>query len=261
MAVSRALSVAHMSANLRRSLHNDLKEPSFRSNLDRYLGMFSSLVEEEWNTFKERQTFTTGHNLDIMFADRSAETLLILGNDPEPSENPPNFRERLGHFMSVTKKGGYYAIPSKDQSTSGSTTYICFQLLGFRPGNKKYIERITQWSTDDWKGNLCCAVLGAFDIPKEGGQEGLRTVPEGFAFTSMSSSVQPISVDDFFQKDMIDYMHEFRNVSHATKFDKHAIEEMAEDSCSDQSSHLGQGLLILALFWTRRFLSFPCHHI
>ena len=245
-----------MSANLRRSLHSDLKETSFRYNLERYLGMFSSLVQEEWNTFKELQTFTTGHNLDIMFADRSAETLLILGNDSESSANPPHFRERLAHFMSVTKKGGYYAIPSKDQTTYGSTTYICFQLLGFKPGNRKYIEKITQWSTDDWKGNLCCAVLGAFDVPQEGEHEGLHPVPEGFAFTSMSSSVQPISVDDFFQKDVIDYMHEFRSVSHATEFDKHAIEEMTQDSCSDQSSQLGQGLLILAFFQM-----FPCDHV
>ena len=149
-----------MSANLRRSLHTDLRQESFRANLERYLGMFSELVEEEWSSFPQLQGFTTGHNLDIMFADRAEDCSLIIGTDAQPeasNQNSLQFRERL---------------PTRSQASSDSgstvTEYLCFQLLGFKPGNRKYIEKITQWGSDIWKGKLSCAMLGAFDVQHDG---------------------------------------------------------------------------------------------
>ena len=127
-----------MSANLRRALHDDLAERTFRSNVGRYLQSFEELVEEPWQTFRELQTFTTGHNLDIMFADRSRDAAVIQSAGPDSeAATTKDSREQLAHLMSLTKKGGVYAIPAPIQPDADQTVWCCFQLLGFNPGNKK----------------------------------------------------------------------------------------------------------------------------
>ena len=96
-----------MSANLRRSLHDALEQFSFRFNMGRYLNSFDQLVEEEWATFRELQGFTSGHNLNLMFADRTEDNAAILAALPDDAFSPNGFREQLAHFMSVTRKSGY----------------------------------------------------------------------------------------------------------------------------------------------------------
>ena len=237
VAVSRSLGVAHMSANLRRSLHEDLEQFSFRSNMGRYLNSFEQLVEEEWETFRELQGFTSGHHLNLMFADRTEDTAAILAALPDDTVSPNGFREQLAHFMSVTRKSGYYTVPARHQPHHASTTYLCFQILGFKPGHRKYMQRLTQWSTDEWKGSLSCAVLGTFDVPKgaepENEGQGHEIVPGATTFKTFSSMVQPVPLDDIFFNDNIDYLHEFKVVVHQTEFDEAAIHEMVGDSISD----------------------------
>ena len=112
------MSVALMSANLRRSLNNDLHCPSYRQHLSRYLTEFSNLVPESWSSMKDLQSYTTGLNLDIMFADRTEEQTAILLADPSTrggcdrsDESNRKFLDHLAHLMTITKKGKYYAIP------------------------------------------------------------------------------------------------------------------------------------------------------
>lgn len=239
-----------MSANLRRSLHADLRQESFRANLERYLGMFSELVEEEWSSFPQLQGFTTGHNLDIMFADRAEDCSLIIGTDAQPeasNQNSLQFRERLCHFMSRAKKGGYYAIPTRSQASSDSgstvTEYLCFQLLGFKPGNRKYIEKITQWGSDIWKGKLSCAMLGAFDVQHDGQGGGAKLIPQETTFKSVVTSVEPVSLDLLFDNDNVDHLHEFQRVSHITEFDRSFVQDLVQN----EEEEMSQDLAILAL--------------
>ena len=104
---------------------------------------FSSLVEEEWESLKDLQSLTTGHNLSLMFADLSEDAALIMAatGDTEPDSNDrilaAKCKEQLCHFMSVSRKLGYFAVPAKRQPTSGATTYVVFQLLGFKPWKSK----------------------------------------------------------------------------------------------------------------------------
>ena len=223
-----------MSANLRRSLHDALEQFSFRFNMGRYLNSFDQLVEEEWATFRELQGFTSGHNLNLMFADRTEDNAAILAALPDDAFSPNGFREQLAHFMSVTRKSGYYAVPARHQPDHAATTYVCFQILGFRPGHRKYMQRLTQWSTDEWKGSLSCAVLGTFDVSKGAEPENERQGdPGATTFKTCSSMVQPVPLDDIFVNDNIDYLHEFKDVVHQTEFDEAAVHEMVGDPISD----------------------------
>lgn len=248
MSASRSLSVAHLSANMRRTLHDDIHKESFRTNLDRYLTMFSELVEEEWSTFKELQTFTTGFNLEIMFADRSADASAIQAADPE-SATQPYCKEKLSHLMSLARKLGYYAIPAKSQPDPGVTTYLCFQLLGFRPWARRYIQKLTQWAKDEWQGHLSCAVLGSFNVVKDWGEESqaqgaaCALVGRDVQFTSRSCSIQPVALDEFFVGDHVDFLREFQGVFHKAEFDAPAILEMVDDDLdSDGADTISQSL-------------------
>lgn len=236
VAVSRSLSVAHMSANLRRALHDDLAQSSFRSNIGRYLESFSELVSERWETFRELQTFTTGHNLDIMFADRSRDAFLIQAAMPEPDKtSTKEGRDQLAHFMTVTRKGGYYMYP-QSQSVDG-TVWACFQLLGFNPGNRKYMERLTQWSVDNWRNSLSCAVLGTFLVPPDhGGSRGMIVPGDiSFSFKSVNTVVQPLLLRNLFVNDVIDSLHEFTVLSHKTEFDKQSVQDLLLEPILDET--------------------------
>lgn len=225
-----------MSANLRRSLHSDLQQDSFRANLERYLASFSELVAEEWTSFKELQTLTTGHNLDIMYANISEDAANIAALDQETSShNSPEFKERLCHLMTLVKRSGYYCMPEQKQEGATSTTYLVFQLLGFKPWNFKYIERLTQWATDIWRGHLSVALLGKFTVEHEKGENDL---PQDVQFTSRATSVQPFSLEGFFAEDRIDNLYEFTQVVHTTEFDKSSILDMAEDPSEELDATL-----------------------
>lgn len=226
-----------MSANLRRALHNDLTQESFRANLEKYLNSFHQLVKEQWGSFKELQSLTTGHNLDIMFADLTADTEMILSADPEPSQQDASVcKEHLCHLMSVASKASYYAVPAKEQHIVGSTTYIVFQLLGFKPWNRKYIQRLTQWSFDCWKGNLSCAVLGSLVVKNTNEKDGssdkmhIQSLAMDTEFKSFASCVKPLPLEDFFVNDNIDFLHQFTQVAHTTEFDSASILALLEDS-------------------------------
>lgn len=226
-----------MSANLRRSLHDDLNQRSLRTNISRYLESFEGLVAEKWQTFRELQSYTTGHNLDIMFADVSRDATLIQASVPDSgSASTREGRDQLAHLMSITKKTGVYAIPETNQSHPDRTTWSCFQILGFNPGNRKYMERLTQWSVDEWRGMLSCAVLGSFTTWNEAGRsaddqdpgEG-PVVPCDFIFKSVTCIVQPLSVNELFLKNRIDNLHEFTGTEHKTEFDKGSIQDLMKE--------------------------------
>lgn len=96
------------------------------------------------------------------------------------------------------------------------------------------MQRLTQWSTDEWKGSLSCAVLGTFDVSKGAEPENERQGdPGATTFKTCSSMVQPVPLDDIFVNDNIDYLHEFKDVVHQTEFDEAAVHEMVGDPISD----------------------------
>lgn len=230
-----------MSANLQRSLHDDLNQRSLRTNISRYLESFDELVQEKWQTFRELQSYTTGHNLDIMFADVSRDATLIQASVPDSGPaSTKEGRDQLAHLMSIAKKTGVYAIPEKNQSDPDRTTWSCFQILGFNPGNRKYMERLTQWSVDDWKGMLSCAVLGSFTTwngdgrpaDDQGPSEG-PIVPCDFVFKSVTCMVQPLGLKELFFKNRIDNLHEFTQTTHKTEFDKESIRDLMKEPVPD----------------------------
>lgn len=246
VAVARATSVALMSANLRRSLNNDLQLSSFRQHLSKYLTEFSKLVPESWSSMKELQSYTTGLNLDIMFADRSEEQTAILLTDPSTrggcdrsDESNRRFLDHLAHLMTITKKGKYYAIPlmKPHQSTSSHTDFVCFQLLGFRPGHKKYMQRLTNWSLDVWHGALLCSTLGIFSVPKTVDNMDTALVQSDLALAFSSSNVQPWSVESMFDEDRVDHLYEFHQVHHEVAFDTSTIEDMTAEEQAETGEH------------------------
>ena len=234
MSSARALSVAHLSANLRRSLNCDLEKPQFEQNLEKYLSSFSELVEEEWSSFKELQSFTTGHNLDIMFADRSAdmERIVAVGKEPEDDHG---FRVRLDHLMTLLDKTHHYCMPTSEQNDPHVTQYMCFQLLGFRPSNKKYMQRLTNWAKNPWQGQLACAVLGVFNVDnqcvdlEDACQAEPSPIAPGQIVRLPSCSVQTIPLEAFFHKNTIDHIHRFHDVSHRVNFDTEIVSEMLQE--------------------------------
>ena len=203
MCSAPALGVAHLSANVRRALNGDLERPEFERNLDRYLSSFSCLVQEEWGSFKELQSFTTGHNLQIMFADRSPEMQMIAAASKDTTEDDPSFRDKLDHVMSLMRKSGHYCMPCLQQSNPNVTQYMCFQLLGFRPSNKKYMQRLTNWGTNRWRGQFACAVLGSFSVDnpcvclEDGEKVEPPTVDAARVVRSQTCSVQTIPLESF----------------------------------------------------------------
>lgn len=234
-----------MSANLRRSLNGDLKHESFRKHLSQYLGSFSKLVPESWNSLKELQSFTTGLNLNIMFADRSDEHAVILlagpssrGGDETSIESNRVFLDQLAHLMTVANKGAYYAIPLQNerQSDAMKTDFVCFQLLGFRPGHKKYMQRLTNWSSDIWHGALLCSTLGTFSVAKSGGNGHEFTMQPDLTVSFASSNVQPWSVKSFFKNDRVDHLYAFDHVQHEVGFDVTAIEDIMNE-IEDSEAH------------------------
>ena len=106
--------------------------------------MFPSWFKRIGEVSASSKQLTTGHNLEIMFADRSADSAMIL--DPDATQRggsgDKQELEQLAHFITLARKGGYYAIPSLDQDDKSATAWLCFQLLGFRPGKKKIHPKI-----------------------------------------------------------------------------------------------------------------------
>lgn len=200
---------------------------------------FSSLVEEEWTSFKELQSLTTGRNLSIMFADLSEDAALIMAAAAEEEQHDPQSaaacKEQLCHLMSVAEKLGYFAVPAREQSDKGATLYIVFQLLGFKPWNRKYIQRLTRWATDDWKGSLSCAILGTLAIPVEARRADENTnglvqqLPGDVNFKSCASCVQPLALQDIFLNNHVDFMYQFKNVIHRTELDNDSVKEALQD--------------------------------
>ena len=227
-----------MSANLRRSLNKDLVDASFRTNLSRYLGSFSNLIDESWNSFRDLQAYTTGLHLDVMFADRSYEQASILlaekqskTNDGDLDSNTNKLHlEQLAHIMTVAKKGNFYAMPllKIHQSSSSSTDFVCFQLLGFRPGHRKYIQRLTHWATDIWHGALMCSSLWTFSVPNTNGT-GFALVPGDLTISFESSNVQPWSVGSFFEDDRVEHLYMFNKAEHEVGFDAASIQDYTEE--------------------------------
>jgi hypothetical protein len=246
MSSARALSVAHLSANLRRALNGDLERPEFEATLVKNLSNFSSIVKEEWNSLKELQSFTTGHNIEIMFADRS-DDLSLLAQDKDDSNNASSdFIERLDHLMGLMSKTRHYCmpLPPAEQSTE-QTQYLVFQLLGFRPGDKKYMQRLTRWGVNRWRGNLSCAVLGTFCVDNtcvnlddtDDDVRHYQPVPQDIDLTFQSCHVQPIALDAFFQETAgTDHLYEFQKIVHRVSFDTGIVNEMLMDD--EQGSNL-----------------------
>ena len=240
VSVGRAVSAALVSANLRRSLHSDLTTASFRANLQRYLANFSQLVPEQWQTFRELQAYTSGHHLEVMFADRSGDQAAILLADAATrggearGENDPEYLLQLAHIASVTQKGQHYAIPLPKAQQSraddeGGKDFVCFQLLSYRPGNKKYMQRLTSWSRDTWYGALMCAVLGTFRVPRDHNIDGRVGPPLDLQVSFPTSTVQPWPVQAFFVEDRVDHLYEFLSVEYAAEFDVSAVEDYNDE--------------------------------
>ena len=234
-----------MSANLRRSLNGDFKQESFRKRLSHYLGSFSKLVPEPWNSMKELQSFTTGLNLNIMFADRSDEQAAILlagpqsrGGEEPHIESNRKFLGQLAHLMTIAEKGRYYAIPllGAHQTEGMKTDFVCFQLLGFRPGHKKYMQRLTNWSSDIWHGTLLCSTLGTFSVVKSEDNAQSCTMQPDVTLSFSSSNVQPWNVNSFFEDDRVDHLYTFHNVQHEVGFDVSSIEDILSET-TDSEAH------------------------
>ena len=235
VAASRAMGVALMSANLRRALHNDLHQETFRNNLSRFLNDFASLVDESWESFKELQSYTTGLHLQVMFADREQEQEQIVLADAQDGGNSRTFLDQLAHLLTVSSKGSIYAVPLPrlQQSRDGFTSYVVFKLLGFKPGARKYMQRLTRWAQDSWQGSLMAATLGCMSVQNT--EEGtFARLPADASASFASSNVQSLLVSALFEDDRVDYMHEFGSVDHEVCFDAGALEDFVSTEGEEQ---------------------------
>jgi hypothetical protein len=164
MAAARAMSVAQLSAALRRSINQDLKEASFRANLDSYLSRFVELVPEVWQTKRELLTYTTGSNLDVMFGDVTHEKALIASMAPEPEEQRhAETGMWMDHLRTSLTENCYYAMPCDGAAADGQ--FLVFQLLSLRPGHKRYIQRVACLATDApslAEPNICFGCANCF---------------------------------------------------------------------------------------------------
>ena len=183
-----------------------------------------------------------------MFADQSALHTTILEANPETRgacrvnsvESALAYNQKLAHLATITRKGGYYAIPlpSQQQATPDSTAYMCFQLLGYRPGDKKYMQRLTNWSRDTWQGSLVCSLLGVISAEKHGDSDSVAMLTNDFSARFDSSSIQPVSVESLFEEDRVVHMHQLHNVVHTVGFDTSAIQDTVDvNSIPDELDH------------------------
>ena len=179
-----------------------------------------------------------------MFADLSDEQQLILLAGPESrgidinydsgstdlvSESNRIYLDQLAHLTTVTQKGRYYAIPLQNslQSASEKDTvdFVCFQLLGFRPGNKKYLQRITNWAVDIWRGKLMCSVLGTVSVAKMALDSEFPSLPADLSVSFPASCVQPWSVQSMFENELVEHLYVFEDALHESGFDSSALQE------------------------------------
>lgn len=122
------------------------------------------------------------------------------------------------------------------QSDATKTDFVCFQLLGFRPGHKKYMQRLTNWSSDIWHGALLCSTLGTFSVAKSGDDGNELTMRPDLTVSFASSNVQPWSVTSFFKNDRVDHLYAFDSVQHEVGFDVTAIEDIMNE-IEDSEAH------------------------
>ena len=147
---SRASSATAISAFLRRKLNPDIHEANFRSNFERYLGMFDQLVEEEWGSMSELQKLISGHNLSVMFRDTSATEAMIEAAAPPKALSGSSMLEFQAHLKATLADGGHYAFPS-EIAADGSTQYMLVHFVSSKPESKKYMEKVTRWGEDLWR--------------------------------------------------------------------------------------------------------------
>ena len=88
------------------------------------------------------------------------------------------------------------------------------------------MERLTQWSIDEWKGTLSSALLGSFTTSNDG-------LPDNFTFKSATTIVQPINLKDLFVNDSICRLHQFLTLAHKSEFDKASIHDILNDPLFD----------------------------
>jgi hypothetical protein len=160
---ARATSSLGISAKLRRTLNTDIHQESFEANLATYMGMYHTLVPETWSSRSELCKYVSGHHLEIMFASHTSASLGLVSAQPGPG---PSFARasrgpllnQLSHLETTLTPYSYYAVPRGTDDLG--TTYQIFQLLSFRPGLKRYIQRVVGWSKDFWCDKLAILACG-----------------------------------------------------------------------------------------------------
>ena len=233
---ARSGSVAYISANLRRLLNQDVKQPAFRKGLENFLSRFNELVSEPWTTRAELARLTSGHNLSIMFANMDMEEAMIAAAAPQPRSRIANALLYQEHLKLCLMPGGYYALPTS--VTQSATTYCICRVIDPRPSGKKYMERAVQWSDDLWNDHVGILLLGTHVVTQDtvdleadaGSQTAPLPLPPSFSHDALLGSVERLSIDIFFKYDF-DNIYSLEHVTYTTRLSMDAIYNAMDEDC------------------------------
>lgn len=233
---ARANSAATVSATLRRRLNPDCCQASFQSKFGEYLQRFDELVAEKWSSMRELHNLISGHHLELMFQDTSFEEQLIEANSEVRRISQSTRVEYQNHLAAALTEGSYYAVPVS-VSTSGQTSFHLLQLVALRPANKKYMERVVSWSTDNWYEQVGICSFGITTIRQttidvdaaDCSSSQVCQLPTDFCGTFVSSSIEAFPVDAFFTFGF-ENVQKFSKVDFGCEFSIDAVESAVADS-------------------------------
>ena len=232
---ARANSAATVSATLRRRLNPDCRQASFQSKFGEYLQRFDELVAEKWSSMRELHNLISGHHLELMFQDTSFEEQLIEANSEVRRISQSTRVDYQNHLAAALTEGSYYAVPVS-VSTSGETSFHLVQLVTLRPANKKYMERVVSWSTDQWYEQVGVCSFGVtrisqtiIDVDADCSPSQVCLLPSDFCGTFASSSIEAFPVDAFFAFGF-ENVQKFSKVEFGCEFSMDAVESAVADS-------------------------------
>lgn len=242
---ARASSAAYVSANLRRTLNNDVKEESFRQKFEHYLQHFEELVPETWQSKCELHKLISGHSLALMFQDVSADCALVQAYSlpPRPRRNDLILKMHE-HVRVALAPGSCYAVPVS-QTDTGATVYMIVKLVDKRPDAKKYMQRSLQWNTkaDPWHDCVGVIALGTTTVepesecvPCQDGKVDLLPLPADTEADVEMGSVEAVQVETFFKYNF-DHVYKFQEAVHTCKLSEDAICGRMEDE--DDTTDIG----------------------
>ena len=164
----RALSVASVSADLRRKHNRDLHRDDFQADLPSLLESLGTLTCMPWRTRTELVNAIVGQTYRGLHDDLSAQADYykrfreFLKHQASTRQRSPDFLLQSAHLESLLVESNYYGMPV-DRSAIGRGTQV-FQVLALHPGRRQYVQRAAHVSSDAPCLNFCTLFWDALGV-------------------------------------------------------------------------------------------------